>query len=746
MSSSSNPVPPPVPPSSFNAGAFACAGKKRMPSRPPAPPAPPAGMTVTENGATAVSDTGLANPLLGLSFNLVRSLDRSSLLNRIEEVLSEAWTSSSVPEVIAAKVTDLFVLLMQTRWSRGGKGERSLALSALRILYPLYPSVVTALLALLPSFGYWKDPLLYLKECHPPTTPLGDPRLSASDAVSKHRRSGIRASAVSSPLPMAPLTSSQLASLTSSVFGLFASTLRADLAELELSKAECRAPSNVSLCAKYAPSEKKEFDRLFAAVQGIASAMFPAASSHKDAKKQYRKACAQLRVFLDVPEVKECARNFKDLDFDHVPSLCLSRKMNAYLNEKSGGGGSDDDAKYEETGNRHPEDADRVLCRKHLIEKTMSKGGVKGKDLFPHELVEKVCGDGPYGKAPKAASKAAALVVNSQWNAIRDGVLAQVSARKELLAKDAAAAAGGGGGGAPAAAKNAAFDLGKVIVMSDVSGSMNGTPMMVSIAMGLLMSEICHPAFRDLVLTFDSNPVFHRLPAEASFTARAKSLQGAPWGGSTNFFGAMQAVASLVRENRLTAEEVPDLMVVSDMQFDEADHGDKWETMYDKIVSLFHDLGMELHGKPMAAPSIIFWNVRAAEGFPCSADQRGVMFLSGYSASLMKFVLSGEMETSDVVVNEETGEVDVVKRTLTPHETLRKMLDDVGLLPVRELCERFKAELGKNGGESGRGFADLLTAEQTLGRKLPGSLEGYDDVESKEEEDEEEDVDSEEYD
>ena len=40
------------------------------------------------------------------------------------------------------------------------------------------------------------------------------------------------------------------------------------------------------------------------------------------------------------------------------------------------------------------------------------------------------------------------------------------------------------------------LELGKIICMADVSGNTSVTPMSVSIAMGTLLSEICHPAFR----------------------------------------------------------------------------------------------------------------------------------------------------------------------------------------------------------------------------------------------------------
>ena len=47
----------------------------------------------------------------------------------------------------------------------------------------------------------------------------------------------------------------------------------------------------------------------------------------------------------------------------------------------------------------------------------------------------------------------------------------------------------------------------RLVCMADVSGSMSGTPMHVAIALGILVSEVCHPAFRNKLLTFSSDPV-----------------------------------------------------------------------------------------------------------------------------------------------------------------------------------------------------------------------------------------------
>merc|ERR1711939_162050 len=221
---------------------------------------------------------------------------------------------------------------------------------------------------------------------------------------------------------------------------------------------------------------------------------------------------------------------------------------------------------------------------------------------------------------------------------------------------------------------------------------------MGAIAMGILTSEVTHPVFRDKVLTFDSQPQWHDLSGETTLVDKVKSLAQAPWGGSTNFAAAMRLIAELVQRERLEQHDIPDLLVVSDMQFDQAcggyggygGHGRapaSGDTAHEEIVRLFHDVGMHVHGQPLTPPNIIFWNVRADTfGYPAAADQKGVMLLSGYSPALMKFILSGELEEERVVLDEE-GNAVKVRTHLDPRETPRRVLHESGLEPVRAVLD-----------------------------------------------------------
>merc|ERR1719393_1043541 len=117
--------------------------------------------------------------------------------------------------------------------------------------------------------------------------------------------------------------------------------------------------------------------------------------------------------------------------------------------------------------------------------------------------------------------------------------------------------------------------------------------MEVAIALGVLISECCHPAFRNRFLTFESNPQWHALNEAWSLHQKVRSSQAAPWGGSTDFSAALGLILDACIRGDVSPEEVGELqlVVLSDMQFNSAmGHGGyyggssgreaQWETQY----------------------------------------------------------------------------------------------------------------------------------------------------------------------
>jgi hypothetical protein len=627
----------------------------------------PPNVVVGENGHAAFSTEGLGDPLLALFDKLVRDASKSSERVRalVEDVLADARARGDTESV-----KNLFVMAFQTRWCRGGKAEKMLFYVLVKILYTRFPAVVLRLVRLIPEYGYWKDLLSLLGEC-----PAGAGAGAGVDYDPLHAE----------------------------VWALFAQQLKTDAAELASAEAEQRVPK-LSLCAKYAPSEGGAHSKTLQADRKICELLFPVSSHHVGVSwhhvgAKYRRLLSRLRKKLALTETLMCAQRWAEIDFQSVPSLCMDRQKRAFLNEDEKG------------HTAHPEDAARIACRERLLAHIADKGiaALKGKQLFPHELVEHVL---TKRGAPSAGVSA---VLDVQWAAMRSGLLAQVEARRSELAHAAApveraedlalAAAECPDLSVLSIARDVAVEaavasgaarpvgLGRVVPMADVSGSMSGTPMMVSIALGILVSEVTHEFFRDKVLTFAENPSWHDLSGKTSFVEKTLSLAKANWGGSTDFYAAMKRIAKVVRDHHLCADEIPDLLVISDMQFNEAVGCKSWDLSQFKINSMFRDLGIELHGRPFDPPQIIFWNVRGdVVGYPASADSKGVVMLSGFSPALMKFVLSGEMEEEVIVGVDSDGNAVKEKKQLCPREALCRVLYDSGLDAVRAALDAMPAE------------------------------------------------------
>jgi len=259
---------------------------------------------------------------------------------------------------------------------------------------------------------------------------------------------------------------------------------------------------------------------------------------------------------------------------------------------------------------------------------------------------------------------AESCVYDAQWQKIIDGVL-ETSAK--FIGSDAPFG----------------LNFGKLFPLVDVSSSMSGTPMEVAIALGILVSMTCNIAWRDRFITFDTNPTLVDLSGCKSLFDKVKKTQNAPWGGSTNFEKAFEMILNVACDARLTPDQIPDLIVFSDMQFNQA--GSFRETMFMLMTRRFSEEGVKICGSSWPLPKIIFWNLRGdTQGYPVDANQKNVQMLSGFSPSLLKLLLSGEPLVNEVVAENGT----VVQQQITPAETLRKALDDSRYFPIREILNK----------------------------------------------------------
>jgi hypothetical protein len=588
--------------------------------------------TFGENGHPVLTLDGVGDNIVALYYKIVRGESYDVLAPIIERCINEAKRNKNYEELSC-----LFRIVFQTRSTRGGKAEKLVSYMIFNILSKYYQPVMVDLVSLYPHYGYWKDLLLLLSE-----------------------------------MKTNPMPGVNYILFKNKVFKLFADQLKKDH-ETFTNTTKGETPRIEGFCAKWAPSEGKEHDKQLNAVSEICMFLYPdlvgrIALQGKDketisrnwrlAKRKYREMVTPLRAALEIPEVKMCANHWEEINIGRITSYCMNQKMLAIGNEQLKVPPSPEE---EETGNRYPTNPDRIAARKNL-EDHLIKKGISGKQLLPHELVKQVYRNDNLSRLVK-------LGKNAQWDKVVENLLEQIKSRATELQEKGI---------------DINIDPKRMTVMSDVSGSMTGLPMMVSIAMGILISQITSEAFRDIVMTFETNPKWHKFAPGMTFVQKVNSLALADWGGNTNFEAGMDLIIDLVKSHNLTAEQAPSsIVVVSDMKFDAACGNSRdvpsWAIAYERIKCSWTAIGM----KP---PTIIFLNVHSGSvGFPAAADQEGTMLLSGWSPSVFKFILSGEMEKETEVIDDITGEVTMIKKEITPAEVVHKILTEDSLNPVQEI-------------------------------------------------------------
>jgi hypothetical protein len=180
-----------------------------------------------------------------------------------------------------------------------------------------------------------------------------------------------------------------------------------------------------------------------------------------------------------------------------------------------------------------------------------------------------------------------------------------------------------------------------MIPMVDLSGSMIGEPLDAAVALGIRIAEKSKLGKR--IMTFSLNPKWINLDPYTDFVSQVKVVESGEVGYHTDFYKALNLILDSIIENKMSPEDVEDLVLVilSDMQIDcaelspEASKKEKRETMLTTIREKYADAGMRVHGKPYRPPHILFWNLRNTNSFPSMSDEKNVSMMSGFSPSLL---------------------------------------------------------------------------------------------------------------
>ena len=176
------------------------------------------------------------------------------------------------------------------------------------------------------------------------------------------------------------------------------------------------------------------------------------------------------------------------------------------------------------------------------------------------------------------------------------------------------------------------------LVVADVSGSMMGTPMAVSISLAMYIAERNTGIWKDKFITFSESPEVQTIVGK-TVGDRIRNLSSSAWGFNTDLRAVFESVLNAGIKNDVPDAEMPKkLIIVSDMQFDRACSSNK-RTNFEQIEKMYRKAGYEM-------PQLVFWNVNAIGGnVPMSIHDTGTALVSGCSPSILKSVLGGKVIT-----------------------------------------------------------------------------------------------------
>ncbi|XP_014519392.1 uncharacterized protein LOC106776448 [Vigna radiata var. radiata] len=571
-------------------------------------------ITLTENLSPTFLTTG--NPCLDFFFHVVPDTPPPTLFQRLQL----AWAHNSLTAL---------KLVCNLRGIRGtGKSDRRNFYGAAIWLHRHHPKTLAANIPSLADFGYFKDlpEILYLlvegsdareiqkrdwckeklrckakrrminrrkkrrttktqkgkREVLNETVDAAKDKTESSEKELSHVAREEKRVALAKKLVDRYTSDPDFRFLHDRVSDYFAECLRKDLEFLKSG-----SETKISLAAKWCPSVDSSFDRHTLLCETIAKRVFPREEYQEyegveEAHYAYRvRDRLRKEVFVPLRKVLELPEVFIGANrWDLIPYNRVASVAMEF---------------YKDKFLKH----DKERFEAYLEDVKSGKSTIAAGALLPHQIIRSLdngdCVD----------------VAELQWKRVVDD-LKKKGTMKSCLA------------------------------VCDVSGSMDGLPMEVCVALGLLVSELCEEPWKGKVVTFSADPQLHLIKGD-DLKSKKEFVMNMDAGWNTDFQKVFDLILEVAMSGNLKADQmIKRLFVFSDMEFDQASTN-PWETDYQAITRKFGEKGFG-----DVVPQMIFWNLRDSKATPVPATQKGVALLSGFSKNLLTLFLDKEGELNSV--------------------------------------------------------------------------------------------------
>ena len=307
--------------------------------------------------------------------------------------------------------------------------------------------------------------------------------------------------------------------------------------------------------------------------------------------KQYRKTLVEL---TNVVETQMCANEWEAIDFGKLPSVASARYQKAFWKRNEAG------------------------YKAYIASLQKGEAKINAGAVYPYDVT-------------KSLVRGNADVAIEQWKALPNYMEGSED---------------------------------RILPVVDTSGSMNspagGNPnvtcMDVSVSLGLYISERNVGPFKDAFITFSAEPQLQIL--KGNLRDRFAQLSRADWGYNTDLVKVFDLILDQATKHSLPESEMPTkVLILSDMEFDSATStcvgwGVKhtptpWNpTAQEMIEQKYAEAGYKV-------PAIVYWNIQSrGNNIPVAFDKTGTALISGFSPSILKSVVKGEISSPQGIMDE----------------------------------------------------------------------------------------------
>jgi len=406
------------------------------------------------------------------------------------------------------------------------------------------------------------------------------------------------------------------------------------------------------------------------------------------AKKIWRLDNARLNIVLDVAETHFTGGTWSTINFSRVPSVCLKRHTKALINEHRTNK-IEQGSCYDETGNRYPDNEDRVKCRQNFQDFLLSGKKLNSSQLYPHQIY----GSTDYAKNVSSMQR---KVIQAQWDSLIENIKEKMEITKQTIIDSKIKSTNTKN---MAEVAQMALSSGNFLACPDISASMTwvgkapNRPMDIGLALSAFMSEIASDDWKDLAMAFSSYPDIINMKGvngrRLDVFERIEMLQRNS-GGSTNYLGLHKKLVEICTEKNIKDEDLPVLVVFSDCDFDsggaiQVNNSYNYDYVYtysqrnsiDKTTTHEEAVKMWTNAGYKSSPLVIYWNLAASKtSVQAHSKMPGVQLLGGSSASNFKYILHGEMADEITETVEIGGEaVEIKTKDINPWKTFRLAMD-----------------------------------------------------------------------